>query len=332
MARARTLSLLSAGLSLVALQLFLLGTWAADADTPADVPDEFGLGERLALVAWFNDHHVAVADPNDVPAMRRLYVARAHPDLIRKPESASEEQQRADLAAELYRKFGRNPPTGASAEDITALIATLTEHENEVVANDQAIAHANALAHPHTSPPPTGPSTAGTAAPARPAATAPADPTAGKDKAVKIAVGMPFPEISGKCIDNSLFSSTDWKGKVVLVDAWATWCHPCMKEMPNVIAAYKAFHPLGLEMLGLSRDSDVTRLHEQMSLMRIQWPMVMEPVIQNGTAGPMTAKLGITYIPANFLIDANGVVIARDLRGPALPAALEKIFGKPADP
>jgi thiol-disulfide isomerase/thioredoxin len=313
-------------LSILALQLLLLGAAGADADIAVDVPDEFGLGERLALVAWLTDHHVAIADPNDVPALRRTYIAKAHPDLIPKPESASREQQRADLAAELYRKFGRNPPADASLEDITALIASLTAHENEMIASDQAIAHANAVAHPRTSTPPASAPAPPPAAPLRPAQPSPKD---NGRAAAGLAIGKPFPELTGKSIDNSAFSLSDWKGKVVLVDAWATWCGPCMREMPNVIAAYHAFHPLGLEILGISMDQDVAKLRAGLALHHIAWPQIMEPF---EAKGPLAARLVITYIPTNFLIDANGVIAGIDLRGEALPAALEKLLGKPPAP
>ncbi len=330
------MSPLSAALGLVAVQLLALGALPA-AEVVADVPDEYGLGERLALVAWLSDHHVAVADPRDVPALRRLYATKAHPDPGPPVGSTLDEQQHADLAAELYREFGRNPPAGASVADITTLIASLTAHADEVVANDQAIAQANALAHPRTAPPPASPAAQAPLRPAKPAAPAmpPAAAPGSQDDAqltTRLTVGKAIPEISGFCIDSSPFSSADWKGKVVLVDAWATSCGPCLKEMPNVIAAYRAFHPLGLEMLGVSRDSDRAKLFAEMGRLHITWPMLMEPYIPDGPTGAVTAKLGITYIPANFLIDANGVVIARDLRGPALPAALEKIFGKPPPP
>jgi thiol-disulfide isomerase/thioredoxin len=326
MARARLLSHLSIGLSILSLQLFVLGAMAADADAPVDVPDEFGLGERLALVAWLNDHRVIIADPNDIPALRRVYLAKAHPDVIAKPESASQEQERADLAAELYRKFGRNPPPGASVDDITALIASLTEHENELVAHDQEIAHANALANPRSSPPP--PTAAQPAA--KPAATPGAGSPKGKSRAAAgIIVGKPFPPLTGTCIDGSVFTLSDLKGKVVMVDAWASWCHPCMKEMPNVIAAYTAFHPLGLEIIGISLDHERTKLHQAMDAHRISWPQIID--VPEFT-GPLATALVITSIPANFLIDANGILLAVDLRGPALMAELEKVLGKPAAP
>ncbi len=119
-----------------------------------DVPDEFGLGERLALVAWLTDRHVAIADPNDVPALRRNYTALAHPAQTTAADSAKREQQRADLAADLYRKFGRNPPVGASVDEISALITSLTDHANQANAKDQALAQGGAPAQSRTGPTP----------------------------------------------------------------------------------------------------------------------------------------------------------------------------------
>jgi thiol-disulfide isomerase/thioredoxin len=110
------------------------------------------------------------------------------------------------------------------------------------------------------------------------------------------------------------------------VDAWATWCHPCRKELPNVIAAYRTYHSRGLEMLGISMDSDLARLRPVMLAERIDWPHMMEDF---NAHGPLATKLVITYIPTNFLIDANGILIATDLRGPNLLATLEKVIGAP---
>jgi CubicO group peptidase (beta-lactamase class C family) len=136
---------------------------AAEAGTPVDVPDEAGLGERLALIAWLNDHHIAVADPGDLPALRRAYLDRAHPAPI--PATANVDQERGELAAELYRKFGINPPAGASVSAIAALIASLEARANAGAERDQAAAHADAGSRPR--------------APAQPPAATPPDrPTA----------------------------------------------------------------------------------------------------------------------------------------------------------
>ncbi len=336
MAYSRPRSLLSAGLAIAAMQLFGCGAAvAADAGTAVDVPDEFGLGERLALVAWLKDHQIRVADPNDIPTLRRLYSAKAHPETATVTEDqAKQDQLRADLAAELYRRFGRNSPAGASIADITALMTSLTAHEDEVVANDQRIAHTNALAHPRSSAPaapapaPTGPS-----GPPPSTATAPAPgtlpgvaaPQGGARLAAGIALGKPFPALSGTCIDGSQVASADWKGKIVLVDVWATWCAPCMHEMPNVITAYHDFHPLGLEIVGISMDNDALRLRAGLTVNHIEWPQIMEPF---AAKGPWATTLVITSIPSNFLLDRNGVIIAMDLRGAALHDTLAKVFGQ----
>jgi CubicO group peptidase (beta-lactamase class C family) len=117
---------------------------AAEADAPVAVPDEAGLGERLALVAWLHEHRIAVTDPQDLPALRRAYLAATHPAPAPAPATATPDQQRGDLAAALYRTFGVNPPPGASAADIAALIASLEARASAV--RDQAAAAAAAQA------------------------------------------------------------------------------------------------------------------------------------------------------------------------------------------
>ncbi len=332
MAGVRTISLLSAGLSMVAVQLMLLGAVAAEAGTPSDVPDEFGLGERLALVSWLNDHHVAVADPNDVPTLRRTYVAKATPDLIPKPESASMEQQRADLASgavpQVRSQSARRRRPRGHRESHDCRLDRARERGGREQRDQANSAQANALAQPRSRPPPiVGAPVAPPSGIDAPAPDPPAEAPAPRDNAraaAGIAIGKPFPPLTGTCIDGSSFSLSDWKGKVVLIDAWATWCHPCRKELPNVVAAYRTFHARGLEVLGISMDSDLAKLRPVLISEHIDWPTLMEGF---GTKGPLATRLVITYIPTNFLIDANAMIIGFDLRGPALQAALEKALG-----
>src|SRR5687767_2478217 len=77
---------------------------AVDLSEPVDVPDDIGLGERLALVAWLGEHKIPVTDPQDLPALRLAYLKRAHPERLLEPGAPKpeEERQRGELAAALY--------------------------------------------------------------------------------------------------------------------------------------------------------------------------------------------------------------------------------------
>jgi thiol-disulfide isomerase/thioredoxin len=116
--------------------------------------------------------------------------------------------------------------------------------------------------------------------------------------------------IAGKQIDGKDFTTAGWKGKVVLVDFWATWCPGCVAELPLVKKAYGNFHDKGLEILGISNDYaavDVTQFLSQNKDM--PWPQLFDP-----TAGaqqqwnPTTLGFGIHLIPQMFLIDKKGIL------------------------
>ncbi|MBA3707352.1 MAG: TlpA family protein disulfide reductase [Planctomycetes bacterium] len=306
---------------------------AADVDAPVDVPDDIGLGERLALVAWLKDHGIPIADPADVAALRLAYLRVAHPEQVaaHATADADADQQRGDLAAELYRKHGKNAPAEATAAEIRALIAVLDTAQRTALARDQAAAHEDGVprsrdrgepavataanapeahADPHTPP-------------ASDALTPAAPPTAQQQAraALGIEIGKPFPELSGRTVDGSAFELRQWAGKVVLVDVWATWCGPCLREMPTVAAAYAAYHARGFEIIGVSLDSDLPKLKKYLADQPIAWPQIFDG---DGWNGRWAKKLGIHAIPCGFLVGPDGALITTDVRGGNLESALKK--------
>ncbi|MFV1995699.1 MAG: TlpA family protein disulfide reductase [Verrucomicrobiales bacterium] len=115
----------------------------------------------------------------------------------------------------------------------------------------------------------------------------------------------------------------EMKGKVVLVDFWATWCGPCVSEMPNVIAAYKKYHDRGFEIVGISLDQDKDTLMGFIEEHKMPWPQYFDG---KGWENDLAGKYGIRGIPATFLIGKDGKIAATDLRGGALEAELEKLL------
>jgi thiol-disulfide isomerase/thioredoxin len=102
-------------------------------------------------------------------------------------------------------------------------------------------------------------------------------------------------------------STSSYKGKVVLVDFWATWCVPCMRAMPHVQALYKANHDKGLEVIGVSCDDDVPELTKYLkNTPATAWPQLYDGMTPGWN--PIATKLGISAIPAMILIDRKGIV------------------------
>jgi thiol-disulfide isomerase/thioredoxin len=148
---------------------------------------------------------------------------------------------------------------------------------------------------------------------------------AAKEISRKLVVGAPFPGFEVTDLDAKPLSTAGLKGRVVLIDFWATWCGPCIQEMPNVIKAYEKYQPQGLEIVGISLDQDKEALTNYVKDNKISWPQYFDG---KGWQSDLVAKYGITGIPATFLLDREGNIAAKDLRGEALDAAIEVALKK----
>jgi thiol-disulfide isomerase/thioredoxin len=127
-------------------------------------------------------------------------------------------------------------------------------------------------------------------------------------------------DIDGKPIDLAAY-----KGKVVMLDFWATWCGPCMAELPNVKAAYEKYHGKGFEIVGISLDKDRGAFDKITSEKKMTWRHHFDG---QGWKNEIAQLYGVNSIPATYLIGPDGKVAAVGLRGDALEKQLSKLLAK----
>lgn len=148
---------------------------------------------------------------------------------------------------------------------------------------------------------------------------------AAKEIQRSLVAGAKFPDFDEKDVDGKSLSVANFKGKVVLIDFWATWCAPCVGELPNVIKTYEKNHDKGFEIIGVSLDQNEERLKSFTKDRSMPWRQYFDG---KGWSNKLAQKYGIQSIPATFLLDGEGKIIGRDLRGEALDEAVTKALAK----
>ena len=120
-------------------------------------------------------------------------------------------------------------------------------------------------------------------------------------------------------------SLDQYKGKVVLLDFWATWCGPCVGEMPNVLAAYHKYHAQGFDVVGISLDQDRGALTSFLKQNKMPWRQVFDG---KGWESAVPRRYGVMSIPFGLLLNRDGTIAAVEVRGEALPAAIKMALAK----
>jgi thiol-disulfide isomerase/thioredoxin len=130
-------------------------------------------------------------------------------------------------------------------------------------------------------------------------------------------------EVFGSTLDGAKFDWKKYEGKVVLIDFWATWCGPCVAELPNMKEAYDKYHDKGFEIVGINLDQRAFAVEEFLKKESLPWPQVRN----EGEESSMAEYYGINAIPFLALVGRDGKVITTDARGRDLHKHLEELFG-----
>lgn len=134
------------------------------------------------------------------------------------------------------------------------------------------------------------------------------------------------PEFTQELLTGGTAGPQDYRGKILLIDFWASWCGPCRRENPNVVRMYNEFKDDGFEILGVSLDKNRGSWEGAVEKDGLTWPHVSD---LRGWSNEAARQYGVSSIPATFLLDREGKIVARNLRGEALHAKVAELVAQP---
>lgn len=140
-----------------------------------------------------------------------------------------------------------------------------------------------------------------------------------------VAVGKKFTDFEMADANGKMHKLSEYvgNGKVTLIDFWASWCPPCRREMPNLVAAYKQYKNKGFEIIGISLDSNADAWAKGVKDLNITWPQLSD---LKGWKNSGAALYGVNSIPHTLLVDKDGTIIAKNLHGQQLDQKLQEVL------
>ena len=252
----------------------------------------------------------------------------AEPGGAAPPEAAARSSKRVRLP---------DPPTEATVDELLAYVEVITDpalepdskgrlrfHRRKVAALTATAADAILAQLPADDP-----RHAAAVKLKADAAAAAMPPAAADDAGAERRLSLPGKpiELAGVLLDGTPFDQTSLAGKVVLVDFWATWCGPCVAEIPRVRELYDRYHGRGFEVIGISLDDDADAVAAFAAKREIPWPIIHDRRGDDGRP-PLAERYGISAIPTMILVGRDGLVVSVEARGRRLDDLLADAFSE----